>query len=247
MIRPVLSCVLSALLIGAVLTPTVRAEAATAPQVARADTGRVVVTGTASVDVPADRGRVRFAVETEAETAAEAVAGNADRMERAMAALRQALGDTGTLETSGYSLSPVYRQPPRDQGGEPRIAGYRALNHIVVTTSEPANVGRLLDAAVTAGVNRIAGMSFFAEDARQARLDALRQATEHAHQEATVLAQALGMELGSPLEVHTSQEMPRYRPETMMRMDAAQASTPVEPGEQEVSVVVTITYRLGGA
>jgi uncharacterized protein len=243
---------LGALLLTAACAPAL-AETAPAPApafraaaVQTADTGTVSVNGVARVKVPVDRARVRFAVETEAPSAAEAVRQNATRMDGAITALRRAMGDAGSLETSGYNLSPIYRQPPRDEGGEPRIVAYRAQNHVVVTLTDPDRVGGVLDAAVEAGVNRVAGLSFYAEDTRAARLDALRQATERAREEAEVLAEALGVPLGAPLQVHTSTDLSIPRSEAiMMRADMAQASTPVEAGEQEVVASVSITYRLG--
>lgn len=215
------------------------------PAVQAADTGRVSVSGRASASVPTDRARVRFAVETEAPSAAEAVGSNADAMDAAIRALRRVLGENGTLETSGYSLSPVYSRPAPASGEQPKIVAYRALNHVEVTAHEVERVGALLDAAVAGGVNRVAGISFFASDTEQARLDALRRATESARAEAQVLADALGVALGPPLEVSSSTEQPAFRREmAMISMDQA-TPTPIEAGEQQVTVHVSITYRLG--
>lgn len=214
---------------------------------AAVDTGSVSVTGTARVRVPADRARVRFAVETEAPTAAQAADRNAEQMDQAVRAVRDAIGSAGSIETVGYAINPVYRQPPRDEGGEPRIVAYRATNQLVATLTDVERVGTVLDAAVAAGINRVAGLSFYAEDTREARLEALRRATEQAREEARVLAEALGVPLGAPLEVHTSSDMPMARNEIMMRSaDMVQAGTPVEAGEQEVTASVSIRYRLGG-
>ena len=218
-----------------------RAEAAPAP-----DTGTVVVTASARIDVPVDRARARFAVETEAKTAAEAVAANAARMASALEAMRAALGGAGTLETSGYSLNPVYAQPPRGSGGQPTIAGYRALNYLEVTVEDVDLVGGVLDAAVEAGINRVADLSFYAEDTREAHLAALREATARAREEAQVLADALGVPLGSPLRVTSSSQSPGPRRELMRSFDAAAVATPIEGGDQTVTASVTITYRLGG-
>jgi hypothetical protein len=216
---------------------------------AAADTGTIAVSGTARVSLPTDRARVRFAVETEAPTASGAVTANAEAMDAALSALREVIGDAGKLETSGYNLNPVYRQPPRDQGGEPRIVGYRALNHVVATLTDVERVGAVLDAAVGAGVNRVASLSFYAEDTRPARLEALAEASRRAHEEARVLADALGVALGAPLRVNTSGDArPMVREEfQMMRADmAAAAPTPIEAGEQEVVVTVSITYLIDG-
>lgn len=246
--RPTLGIVVLSLACAPARAETAAPAAATlALRVAEADTGFVSVTGTARVRVAADRARVRFAVETEAPTAAQAADRNAEQMDQAVRAVRDAAGPEGSIETAGYNINPVYRQPPRDQGGEPRIVAYRATNQLVVTLTDVDRVGTVLDAAVAAGINRVAGLSFYAEDTREARLEALRRATEHAREEARVLAEALGVSLGDPLEVHTSTDMPSPRNEVMMRSaDVMQASTPIEAGEQDVVASVSIRYRLGG-
>lgn len=237
------AAILPALVLAACARPGVASPPA--PILQPSDTGQITVNGRASVEVAADRARVRFAVETEAPSAAGAVTQNAERMDAAIRALRSVLGDRGTLETSGYSLSPVYSRPPTNTGGEPRIASYRALNHIEVTAHDVQMVGTLLDAAVGAGVNRVAGISFFASDTREARLEALRMATERAREEAEVLAEALGVPLGPPLQVHSSTDQPEMVRQDMIMMRSEAAATPIEPGEQSVSASVNITYRLG--
>jgi len=208
------------------------------------DPAFVEVSANAEVSVPVDRGTIRFAVETQAPSAGEASTQNATKMDAVLAALRE-LGVEGlTLETSGYQLQPVYRRP--DETGTREIAAYRALNHVVARTDEIDGLGRIIDAGVGAGANRVAGITFEATDTRAARLDALRQAVEKARAEAEVMAQALGTPLGEALEVRGGADRPRPVP-MMARMEAAQAApdTPIEPGSQTVSASVTVRFRLG--
>lgn len=203
----------------------------------------VEVSAVGRVDATTDRAVVRFAVETEATDAAEASQENARRMDAVLQAVRE-LGVEGTeLETSGYQLSPIYRRPA--QGGTQEIAGYRAQNFVEVTLDDVDAVGRVIDAAIGAGANRIAGLTFTARDTRPARLEALRIAVERAREEAETMAAALGVPLGPPLEVRTGGETDPPRP-MMMRMEAAQAdvSTPIEAGDQTVTAHVTVRYRL---
>ena len=201
------------------------------------------VSGSADVRVPADRARVTFAVETEAETARAASGENARRMEAAMAALRDAGVDGLEIETRGYQLQPRYRRP--DPGGTREIEGYRARNLIEVTVPDVEAVGRVIDAAVGAGANRVASLTFEAADTEEARLRALEEAVGRARRQAEAVAGAMGVRLGRALQVQTGSNLPgpvtRFRAEAM----AAQTpQTPVEPGEQTVSATVTIRYEL---
>ena len=212
---------------------------------AAADTGVVRVSGSARIDVPTDRARLRFAMETEGTSAAEAADKNAAQLNAVLGAVRPVVGSAGTVETSGYSLNPVYSNPER--GGAPRITGYRIQNEVLVTLTDVDRVGPVLDAAVRAGANRVSELSFFASDPRPARLQAIGEATARAREEAEVLAAALGGRLGEALDVTVSggssfPEVARFRGAEM-----AMADTPIEPGSQAVSVTVNLTFRLEGS
>lgn len=209
----------------------------------------LMVTGTGEASIPTDRARLDFMVETQAPTAQVAATQNADRMDRVVRALRAAGGNTVTIETGGYDLTPVYKGPGRENPSQiPTIEAYRAVNHVRVRADDVTRVGALIDAGVTAGGNRIAGLSFEAKDPEPGRIAALKQAVARARAEAEAVAAALNVALGGPQEVNVSADfgvppVPMYR---TMAMDVAQAApTPVAPGEQVVRANVTIRYRLG--
>lgn len=227
----------------AMTPPPAPSSSASAPAPAAADTGVIRVMGTARMEVPSDRARLRFAMETEAKSAAEAADTNAERMQAVLAAVRSAVGGDGSIGTSGYGLTPVYSRP--EPGGSQTITAYRVQNHVEVTLTDVDRVGPVLDAAVRAGANRVAELSFFASDPGPARLEAIREATALARREAEVLAAALGGTLGEPLEVGVSGDMP-YEAVRFRAAPMAMADTPVEAGSQTVSVTVNITFRLGG-
>lgn len=214
-----------------------------------ADTIAVLeVTGTAQVRVDPDRARVSFSVVTEDSTARGASSENARGMER----VHQALGELDLpglrIETFGYDLSPRYGRPDPQQGGVPRIEGYRATNHVRVIVDDVEAVGRIVDTAIGAGANRATGLSFEASDTEEARLEALRRAVETARTEAEAMAGALGVELGPPLRVNGGADTPgpvvRFRAEGMQAMQSPSPDTPVEAGQQTVSASVTISFRL---
>lgn len=216
------------------------------PAAVAVDTTRVSVTGRASRSVLADRARIQVAVETEGATAEEASSRNARTMNRVLDAVRGALDGgpdgEGRLETTGYRLDPRYRQD-RNREGPPEIVGYQAVNRVVVTVEDVELVGPVLDAALDAGANRVAGLSFFASDTESARLDAVRTATEQARREAEVVAEAMGMEIVGVASVSTSGggSVPVMRAGVEMQ---AAMSTPVESGSQSVSATVNVTFLL---
>jgi uncharacterized protein len=205
------------------------------------------VQGRAVVEVAPDRGRIAFAVETEAETAREAGEANARVMDRVVAAVRGTQIEGIRVETSGYMLHPRYRYVGTDRRQE--VAGYTARNTLQVIVDDVEAVGRLVDTALEAGANRVSQLVFEVRDPEPHRLEALRLAVEQARSEAEVMARALGMRLGEPSMVQGGAERPSpvmpYYPGLRMEMAMAdQPETPVEAGMQSVSANVSITYRL---
>lgn len=216
------------------------------PIAAAAQETSLQVTGSAEVEASPDRARISFAVETEAETAGQAGRENAELMGRVTDAIRESEVDGLRTETSGYQLLPRYRRVGDDRRQE--IFGYTARNTLQVIVDDVDAVGGLVDRALDAGANRVAGLHFEIRDPEPYRLEALRLAVERARNEAEAISGALGMRLGQPSTVQGGAERPQPRPMMdMLRMEAADmgsAPTPVEAGLQTISASISITYRL---
>ena len=209
--------------------------------------GFIEVSGNASVDVPVDRARISFAVESRDESASAAAAANANVMDAVLRAVRAGRFEGLELETFGYALRPEYSVA---QNRARTIEAYTALNNVRATVLDVDQVGRLIDAAIGGGANRVGGIAFDAVDTEPARTRALAEAVGAARGQAAVIAQSLGYELGPPLEVRggTDRPMPRMALDyvTSARM-AQEAPTPIEAGDQTVSANVTIRFALGPA
>ena len=212
----------------------------------RQEAGIVEVTGFASVSVSPDRAVVSFAVETREESAGAAANGNAETMDGVLTALRAA-GFTGlTLETHGYSLQPQYGMIEEGNRRVRVIEGYAALNNVRAGLEDLDAVGRAIDAAIGAGANRVAGLSFVASDTEAARREALTMAVEKAREEAATMAAALGHGLGAVLEMRGGSTVPRPRGDgRVFRAESAAVETPIEAADQTVTASVTVKFALG--
>lgn len=208
--------------------------------------GTIRVTGQALIQVPVDRVRISFGVETESESAREASRLNAARMDAVMTALRGTGIPGMEIETFGYSLNPEYRMPNREAPSGQTISGYRAVNQVRVTVPDVGRAGEILDVGIGAGANRGVSLQFEAADTREARLQALRDAVGAAQEEARTIAEAMDVVLGPPVEVSggASPGEPRVMARTAMMEGMAAVQTPIEPGLQSVSANVTIVYRI---
>jgi len=218
-------------------------EQVAAAQVQSQEAPFIEVSGTATVEVPADEAQIAFAMETRATDAGEASTTNANAMARVFAALR-AGGFAGLqLETFGYSLQPQYAT---NDTRVRSIVGYVAFNNVRATIGDVDEVGRLIDVAIAAGANRVANIAFAASDTEPARAQALAAAVANARAQAVVIATALGYELGPPLEIRGGVQRPSpIMFEAMRSVQAQDVATPIEAGAQTVDANVTIRFALG--
>lgn len=192
--------------------------------------------------VTPDRALIEISVQTRASTAAAAGAENARKQTAVLAALR-AMGLTpAQLTTSGYNLYPEMQY---DQNGErPRVAAYVATNTVRVELRRIEQAGQAIDAALGAGANMISSLSFYAANTDSARRAAIGMAVTKARADAEAMARAAGGSVGGVLEMSIAEFAP---PVAMFREIAAQArqadATPVSPGQQSVSVTVSVRWR----
>jgi uncharacterized protein YggE len=208
------------------------------------------VSGVGEVQVRPDLATVQFAVETTGTTAREASEANADAMDAVIRALRGAGVAEEDIRTSGYSLYPEYAMQTReDPNAPPSIRGYRASNQVSVRTRDLESVGRLIDAGLAAGANRMNGVSFEVRDSKAAEAEALTLAVQSARASAETIAAALGVRLGEVLDASTSSQPPQplYRQMEIAfdaRASMAAAPTPIQPGEQSVYANASVVFAI---
>ena len=193
-----------------------------------------------------DVAQIGAGVFTRASTAQEAVRQNAQAMERLVERMR-ALGIARKdIQTSTFNLNPDYRHNP--QTGEQSFSGYTVNNQITVKLRDLKRAGEVLDALVAAGANNIYGPNFMLEDDAGAKAEARTAAFASGRAMAENYARMAGYSSVRLLEV--SESFQSYGPPPpMMAMarrgeSAADASTPIEPGEVGTGVTITVKYEM---
>jgi uncharacterized protein YggE len=208
----------------------------------------ITVTGHAEVSVAPDLVRVTFAVDSMAPTAAAAAADNRERAERLIASTKEFLRTEGRVSTSGFHLVPVYETPskrPQQPGEKRTLVGYEVHNEITVELRDLKRTGQLVDAAITSGADRVAGVGFDLSDRRAALQECIGAAGRDATAQAEALAAALGVRLGKIRSVSTDREPIRVPYEGAVgRAVMASAQTPVEPGDVQVAASVHVSYEI---
>jgi len=226
-----------ALLIAIPLVLAAALAAATLPgsaSSAAAEAGGITVVGTAAVTSVPDRAELSFGVESQGKTAKAALAANAVEMRKVIAAVKAAGGTD--LKTQSVSLSPRY-----DETNE--VQAFVATNSVAATIKDLARAGALIDAAVSAGANQVYGPSLSSGDQTELYRQALKAAVANARANAQVLAAAANLSLGRVTAIVEGGGAPSplpYAADKAMALD----STPIEPGTQQTTANVTVTYSV---
>ena len=182
-------------------------------------------------------------VETQAATAAEALAANSTAMTAVFGALDAAKIARRDIQTSQLNLSPVFdNAPDANPGGMPRVTGYQASNMVTVKVRDVASLGAVIDALATSGANRLYGVGFEVSEP-QATLDSARQkAVADARAKAGLFAKAAGVSLGPLMSLSEGGGM--GGPVPMFAKADMAAAPPVAAGTVTLSATVQLVYAI---
>jgi uncharacterized protein len=190
-----------------------------------------------------DKVTVSAGVESQAATAKDALAKNTAAMIRVVDALKSEGIDPKDIQTTNFSVSPQYADHDDDRK-PPRIVGYSVDNRVWVTMRDTAKIGVVLDQLVQAGSNSIGGVYFSVDKPEELEKEARKLAIRDAIAKAKLYAEATGAELGA---VQTISEQGGYVPyyPASPKMEASTARpVPIEPGAQNTSIEVQVTWEL---
>jgi len=222
------------------LVPVAGASAAEGPTTAPNWT-RLDVVATGEAHRAPDVATISAGVVTQGARASQAMADNAKRMTATIAALKQAGIAARDIQTSALRLTPQYRYA---DGQAPVITGYEAANQVSVRFRDVARAGTVLDALVAAGANQINGPNLEVDKPEAALDEARTQAIAAARARAELYAKAAGLHVKRIVQIaETGSGDPAPIRPMMMAARKADA-TPIEPGEQTLSVNVQVTFEL---
>lgn len=190
-----------------------------------------------------DMASISLGVLTDAKTAGEALAANAQRMSAVIASLKKAgIGDRD-IQTSNLSVNPQYRYV---ENQPPVLIGYQVSNQATVTVRDLKRLGPAVDATVNAGANQVNGISFGIADPTAAENAARDVAVKALIAKSDLYARATGYRV---LRLVSLSEGGGYSPRPPMPMEmmaraSMKSDTPVSAGELAVRIDVTGLYEL---
>jgi uncharacterized protein YggE len=209
----------------------------------------LTIAGEGAVHASPDMALITLGVVSEDASAGAALAANTQAMTQVLDALRAEEIAPRDLQTSGFSMEPVYSQPPPgydpSRPFQPEIVGYRVRNNLTVRIRDLRRVGAILDQVVTLGANSVSGPSFTVADPAPLEDQARRAAMRDALRKGELYAEAAGVALGPIFRIEESYSRPPQPLQgAMLRMEAADSAVPIEGGELLFEAQVSVSWRL---
>ena len=201
------------------------------------------VNGMGKVSVAPDKADLTLSVEVQAKTAEAARNQAAVTMDALIKAVKDQDVASKDIQTRSVSLYPNYSPDTAN-----KIVGYQLSNQVAVCIRDISKASDIIDAAVKVGGNsaRVQGISFGIENPESALAQAREKAYANAKAKAEQYAKLAGVSLGSPLQISEGSDIPvtpmPYGEVRMMKASMDGATTPVQAGEQEVSVTVDVMF-----
>jgi len=212
----------------------------------------ITVSGKGEVLATPDIATFSFSVTEEAANVGDAQTKATEKTNSILAYIKEAGIEDKDIKTSSYSIYPRYEYQSTSiyTSGTRYLAAYVVSQSVEVKVRAIEDAGTILSGIGEFGATDISGLSFSVDEQDELARDAREIAIKDAREQAKVLANALGVDLG---RITTFYESTPYQPYPMyyskeMAMGAADSRVQVAPelpvGENKIVSNVTITYEI---
>jgi len=201
-----------------------------------------------------DIAKITFYVINQGEKAEIVQKENNERMQEAVAFVKNQGVDEDDIRTIRYNLNPEYDytwcKKPGDKpypSCSPKIIGYKLDQGIEVKIRDFDKIDVIVGGLSEKGVNRISNVSFVIDDTEDYKNEARILALEKAEERAKLLARKSSIKLGKIINISEGPGIyPVYREAKMesVGISSDEVEAPIEPGTQEITVTLTVTYKL---
>ena len=229
---------------------------------------QITVSGQGKVYAKPDVALISLGVSSDGKTVADVTKANTDKMNAVIAAVKDLKVDDKDIQTTNYSLTPVYENtvtpvyslPMIPTGGSSIVSpglpvrtgttltGYKLEQDVQVKIRDFTKVGDIISGATAKGSNLVGDLQFTIDNPEQFKEQARAKAIAQAKSNAQNLAKESGIGLGKIINIYENYMYPgAYSSNTKMMgagvVDAAPAPV-IQPGQQEIDVTINLTYQV---
>lgn len=205
----------------------------------------IVVSGEGVISAPPDTVTLQLGVQVQAADVATARQQAAQAASAVFAAVKADGVADQDAQTVQFSINPVYDNSNNQQ----TLRGYQVQNLLQVKIRNLDSAGQVIDDAVNAGGNAavVRGVSFSIENSDALLHQARLLAMQNAQAKAQDYASAAGVTLGRVIEVQEQSAnlpTPVALKSAAPGASAAYAPTPIQAGDQQVRVEISVTFAI---
>ncbi len=181
---------------------------------------------------------------------------NTEKTNQAIEFVKSKNVEAKDIKTQNYDISPRYQYYSCDHPESsvtpcppPEIVGYTITQTVLVKIRDFKQIGDILAGVVGKGANSVSGLSFVIDEPDKFQSEARAEAISKAKEKAEAVAKAGGFRLGRLLSITEgyAPTAPRYYDlKSAASLGGAEAlpSPTIEPGSQEITVDITLTYEI---
>jgi uncharacterized protein len=204
----------------------------------------ITVSGTGKASGTPDVVFLQLGANVENSTVAAAREAAATAMQGVLNSLKANGVEERNIQTSQFSIQPQYDFA----GGARTLRGYRVVNVVTAKITRIDTVNKAIDDAAAAGGNAVTvqSISFAIDDPTKLQAEAREKAVQQARGRAEQLARDAGVQLRNPISINegSQQVVTQISAPRAVAPATGDSSTPIQPGELEVIVNVSILYGI---
>ena len=224
----------------------------------------ITLSSTGKVTIVPDIAKVSFEIFNEGLKVDQISNDNNKAMQGVIDYLKKQGIEAKDIKTTQYSITPTYTQKCNYDTGvssssgmaptiypertcNSKISGYKITQGVEVKIRDFTKIDAIVGQLTTLGVNQMSGVSFSIDDSELVQNQAKVEAINQIKAKARILSASTGIRLGRIISISESNNYAYYDSTvsygTAMK-SAAPVAAPIEPGSQEVSQTVFITYEI---
>lgn len=204
----------------------------------------ITVSGEGRAAAKPDIAKIELGTVIERKSVAEAQKENTRIMNALNAKLKDFGVDAQDLQTSAYSINPMYDW----NDGRQKLRGYQVSQSLRLKIRNLDKVGDIIGAAGELGVNQAGGIQFTLDKPESVKQQAREEAMKNAQSKAEALAKMTGIKLRRVISFNEG----GYNPEPAFNMayaksvsmDAAGAAPEIQSGSAEYVINANVTYEI---
>ncbi len=204
------------------------------------------VSAEGKVTVSPDIAKLSFSVVSEGADPKTLADNNVKKMNTAIDFIKSKGVEEKDIKTTEYNLSPRYEY--NENTRKSFISGYTLTQTVSVKVRDLNKVAEVLSGLPPLGINQISSISFDVDDPEKYLSDARNRAFDKVKVKAQALADKNGVKLARVINFYEYyQPIPYYSNAKALGMgggEAAPVVPQIQPGTQEVTVQVSVTYEI---